>query len=90
MEKILQGIIQSEEEALGLENEAKQQASVIITEAEKKAAEILEKSVQEGETLSGSYFKKPERGNQRKNLQAHSNPITRTIRINPKSGCKSR
>lgn len=73
MEKILQGIIQSEEEALRLENEAKQQASVIITEAEKKAAEILEKSVQEGETLSGELLQKArDEAIKEKNLQAHS------------------
>lgn len=58
MEKILQGIIQSEDEAHRLENEAKQQALVIITEAEKKASEILEKSIFEGETLSQELLQK--------------------------------
>lgn len=58
MEKILQSIIQSEDEALRLENNAKQQSLVILTEANKKASEILEKSVLEGETLSEELLQK--------------------------------
>lgn len=58
MEKILQGIIQSEDEALKLENEARQQALVILAEAQKKAAEILENSVLEGEDLSEELLQK--------------------------------
>jgi vacuolar-type H+-ATPase subunit H len=58
MNTILLGIIASEEEASKLENEAKQQALLILTEARKKASEILEKSLFEGERLSEELLQK--------------------------------
>ena len=58
MNTILLGIIASEEEASKLENEAKQQALLILTEARKKASEILEKSLFEGERLSEESLQK--------------------------------
>ncbi len=51
MDSILQDIIQSEEEALRLEEEAKKQSLEILTEARKKAEEIIEKSLVEGENM---------------------------------------
>jgi vacuolar-type H+-ATPase subunit H len=58
MESILQDIIQSEEEALKLEEAARQQSLDILTEARKKAEEILEKSLIEGEALVDELLQK--------------------------------
>ena len=51
MDNVLQYIIQSEEEALKIEEEAKKQSLEILSIARKKAEEILEKSLIEGEEL---------------------------------------
>lgn len=58
MEKILQGIIQSEEEARVIEEEAKRQALAMLTEARRKSLEIIENSVLEGEELSRELLQK--------------------------------
>jgi len=52
MENILQEIIQSEEEALRLENEARQEALNIVAEARKKAESIIEDAFSQGEEIS--------------------------------------
>ena len=51
MDSILQDIIQSEDEALRLEDEAKRQSLEILTEARKKAEDIMEKALVEGEAM---------------------------------------
>lgn len=52
MENILQDIIQSEEEALKIENEAQQEALNIVSEARKKAEGILEGAFTQGEEIA--------------------------------------
>lgn len=51
MENILQDIIQSEEEALRIENEAKQEALIIVSDARKKAEAIIEGAFTQGEEI---------------------------------------
>lgn len=51
MENILQDIIQSEEEALRIENEAKQEALIIVSDAKKKAEGIIEGAFTQGEEI---------------------------------------
>lgn len=51
MENILQDIIQSEEEALRIENEAKQEALIIVSDAKKKAEGIIESAFTQGEEI---------------------------------------
>ena len=51
MDNILKEIIQYEQQALRLEEEARKEALEIIAEARKKAGEIMEKSLQEGESM---------------------------------------
>ncbi len=73
MNTILQGIIESEEEASKLENEAKQKALLILTEARKNASEILEKALLEGEKLSDELIQKArDEAVEEANLQADS------------------
>ena len=52
MDDILQDIINREEEALRLEEEAKKKSLDILTEARKRAEEILENSLVEGEKMA--------------------------------------
>lgn len=52
MENILQEIIQSEEEALGIENEARQEALIIVSEARKNAESIIENAFVQGEEIA--------------------------------------
>ncbi len=52
MENILQEIIQSEEEALRIENEAKQKALLIVSEARKNAESIIESAFAQGEEIT--------------------------------------
>lgn len=52
MENILQDIIQSEEEALRIENEAKQEALNIVSDARKKAEGIIEEAFTQGEEIT--------------------------------------
>lgn len=54
MENILTGILSCEEEAFKLQEDAKKQSLEIIAEARKKAADLLEKSLAEGEALVDS------------------------------------
>lgn len=86
MNTILQGIIESEEQASNLENEAKQQALLILTEARKKASEILEKSLLEGETLSDELLQKArDEAIEEANSQADSkNHLQEQIRLKSK------
>ncbi|NLE25903.1 MAG: hypothetical protein GX625_11295 [Clostridiaceae bacterium] len=86
MNTILQGIIESEEQASNLENEAKQQALLILTEARKKASEILEKSLLEGETLSDELLQKArDEAIEEANLQVDSkNKAQEQIRLKSK------
>ncbi len=58
MDDILQDIINREEEALRIEEEAKKQSLDILTEARKKAEEVLEKSLVEGESVAEEILKK--------------------------------
>lgn len=51
MENILQDIIQSEEEALRIENEAKQEALIIVSDARKKSEGIIEGAFTQGEEI---------------------------------------
>lgn len=86
MNTILLGIIESEEEASRLENEAKQQALLILTEAKKKASEILEKSLLEGEVLSEELLQKArDEAVEEANLQVDSkNKAQEQIRLKSK------
>jgi|BioPla2DNA2_1021312.scaffolds.fasta_scaffold01509_7 vacuolar-type H+-ATPase subunit H len=86
MNTILQAIIESEEEASKLENDAKQQALLILTEARKKASEILEKSLLEGEALSEELLQKArEEAEEEARLQADSkNKALEQIRLKAK------
>ncbi|MGI6086021.1 MAG: hypothetical protein ACOYIF_11395 [Acetivibrionales bacterium] len=86
MNNILQDIIQSEEEASRLEDEAKQKALVILAEARKMASEILEKSILEGETLSDELLRKArEEAAEEIRLQAESkNRAQEQIRLKAK------
>jgi len=52
MANILQDIIQSEEEALRIENEARQEALVIVSEARKKADSVIEEALSQGEEIT--------------------------------------
>ncbi|HHY65033.1 MAG TPA: hypothetical protein GX501_08305 [Clostridiaceae bacterium] len=52
MVNILQDIIQSEEEALRIENEARQQALAIVAKARKKAETIIEEAFSQGEEIT--------------------------------------
>lgn len=73
MNTILLSIIESEEEASALENEAKQQALLILAEARKRASEILERSLFESEALSEELLQKARDGAvEEANLQAGS------------------
>lgn len=58
MDDILQDIIKREEEALKLEEEAKRQSLEILTDARKKAEEILEKSLAQGEGMAEEILNK--------------------------------
>lgn len=60
MENILQDIIQSEEEALRIENEAKLEALAIISDAKKKAEQIIESAFTQGEEIGKDLLKKAE------------------------------
>lgn len=52
MENILQEIIQSEQEALRIENEARQEALIIVSEARKNAESIIENAFVQGEEIT--------------------------------------
>ncbi|NLO99487.1 MAG: hypothetical protein GX386_04255 [Clostridiaceae bacterium] len=86
MNTVLLSIIESEEEASRLENEAKQQALLILTEARRKASEILEKSLIEGEALSEELLQKArDEAVEEANLQADSkNRELESIRLKSK------
>lgn len=56
MGNILQEIIQSEEEALRIENEARQEALNIVSEARKKAESVIEEAFGQGEEITKAIF----------------------------------
>ncbi|NLM75186.1 MAG: hypothetical protein GX187_03725 [Clostridiaceae bacterium] len=72
MNNILQDIIKCEREATRLEEEARQKSLKIISEARKKAAELVETSLIEGEALSEKLIKEAqEKAEQKLSLVAH-------------------
>lgn len=58
MDNVLQDIIMCEEEAARLEEEAKSKSLELLTKARKKAEDILENSLVEGESMVDHILKK--------------------------------
>jgi len=83
MENVLQDIIQSEEEALRIENEAKLEALAIVSDAKKKAEQILENAFIQGEEIEKDLMEsaKAEALKERKQSMNAQQEIEEQIRI---------
>jgi len=83
MENILQDIIQSEEEALRIENEAKSEALAIVSDAKKKAEQIIESAFTRGEEIEKELMEtaKAEALNERKQSMNAQQEAEEQIRI---------